>query len=93
MATGTFQKMESRHKHDWLEKHFSDMPELPAQDLPRGADHAANRTIFTWHIDMDAVRRRVATELVQSIGNLRSRMAHEVSQRTEVNPEAHLLHD
>jgi hypothetical protein len=54
------------------------------QDLPRTADHAANRTIFTWHIDMDAVRRRVATELLQAVGNLRSRMEHECLLRSEV---------
>ncbi len=55
------------------------------QDLPRSADHAANRTIFTWHIDMDAVRRRVASELMNGIGNLRSRMKHEISGRAEVS--------
>jgi hypothetical protein len=54
------------------------------QDLPRTADHAANRTIFTWHIDMGAVRRRVATELLQAVGNLRSRMEHECLLRSEV---------
>lgn len=64
---------------------------LPVQDLPRSADHAANRTIFTWHIDMVAVRRRVASELVHSIGNLRSRMEHEVSRRAEVSCALRLL--
>lgn len=64
----------------------SDGKTILVQDLPRSADHAANRTIFTWHIDIDSVRRRVATDLVQSIGNLRSRMEHEVSQRREVRP-------
>lgn len=66
---------------------------LPIQDLPRSADHAANRTIFTWHIDMDAVRRRVATEIVHSIGNLRSRMEHEISRRAEVTPALHTCHE
>ena len=55
-----------------------------AQDLPRSADHAANRTIFTWHIDMGAVMRRMATELVQSAGNLRSRMGDELKQQAQV---------
>ncbi len=57
---------------------------MPAQDLPRSADHAANRTIFTWHIDMGAVMRRMATELVQSAGNLRSRMGDELRQQAQV---------
>ena len=57
---------------------------MPAQDLPRSADHAANRTIFTWHVDMGAVMRRMATELVQSAGNLRSRMGDELKQQAQV---------
>ncbi|CAL8469591.1 g9132 [Coccomyxa elongata] len=57
---------------------------LTLQDVPRTADHAASRTLYTWRVDAAAVTRRVGEELLQTAANLRARLHRELTEHGEV---------
>ncbi len=56
------------------------------QDVPRTADHAASRTLYTWRVDAAAVTRRVGEELLQTAANLRARLHRELTEHGEARP-------
>ena len=54
------------------------------QDVPRTADHAPSRTIYTWRVTAELAIARLAAELPHAILNARLRLQHESDRHGEV---------
>lgn len=67
------------HTHDSSPIRF-----LTLQDVPRTADRAPSRTFYLWKADADGATTTVTIELLLATGNVHSRLAHELAERTEV---------
>lgn len=56
------------------------------QDIPRTADHAPSRTLYTWRVQIDAAADKLAAELYKAALNVCLRLEHEYKQQKDVRP-------
>ncbi|RKO98766.1 hypothetical protein CXG81DRAFT_15468 [Caulochytrium protostelioides] len=54
------------------------------QDVPRSADHAAQRTYFLWFVDIPASTARLAQRTARTLGNVKQRYAALLRQRAHL---------
>ena len=54
------------------------------QDIPRTADHAPSRTLYTWRVDIDAAAQKLAADLYKAALNVCLRQDHEYKQQKDV---------
>lgn len=55
------------------------------QDVPRTADHAPSRTLYTWSVDNEAAADKLAAELYKAAFNVYVRCTNEFEQHKEVS--------
>lgn len=55
------------------------------QDVPRTADHAPSRTLYTWSVNNEAAADKLAAELYKAAFNVYVRCTHEFEQHKEVS--------
>lgn len=55
------------------------------QEIPRTADHAPSRTIYTWRVDATAAAEKLAAELYKAALNVRLRLEFELNQQSDVS--------
>lgn len=60
------------------------------QEIPRTADHAPSRTLYTWRVDAAAAAEKLAAELYKAALNVRLRLEHEKKEQADVS-HAHVL--
>ena len=58
------------------------------QDIPRSADHAASRTLYTWRVQIDAAADKLAAELYKAALNVCLRLDHEYKRQKDVRAYA-----
>ena len=56
------------------------------QDIPRTADHAPSKTIYTWKVDLEAVHQQLAANMMKAVCNLTARIDSELAKRPLVHP-------
>ncbi|KAL3143158.1 hypothetical protein ABBQ38_002018 [Trebouxia sp. C0009 RCD-2024] len=54
------------------------------QDVPRTADHAPSRTLYTWSVNNEAAADKLAAELYKAAFNVYVRCTHEFEQHKEI---------
>ncbi|GMH42024.1 hypothetical protein BSKO_09943 [Bryopsis sp. KO-2023] len=54
------------------------------QDIPRGADHAASRTIYTWRVSLEEARRQFIDDLYRGLHNCHCRLMDELRKGNEL---------
>lgn len=54
------------------------------QEIPRTADHAPSRTLYTWRVDAAAAAEKLAADLYKAALNVRLRLEHEITQQSDV---------
>lgn len=57
---------------------------LTLQDIPRNADRAPSRTVYTWRASLAGASLRMALDLYKTAGNLMARLATETLARAEL---------
>jgi DNA-directed RNA polymerase III subunit RPC3 len=57
---------------------------LTLQDIPRNADRAPSRTVYTWRASLASASLRMALDLYKTAGNLMTRLATETLARAEL---------
>lgn len=72
------------------------------QEIPRTADHAPSRTLYTWRVDAAAAAEKLAADLYKAALNVRLRFEHELNQQSNVSflpqlclpsaPHSHVAH-
>lgn len=55
------------------------------QDIPRTADHAPSRTLYTWRVEIDAAADKLASDLYKAALNVCLRLDHEYKQQQDVS--------
>lgn len=55
------------------------------QDVPRTADHAPSRTLYTWSVNNEAAADKLAAELYKAAFNVYVRCTNEFEQHKEVS--------
>lgn len=55
------------------------------QEIPRTADHAPSRTLYTWRVDAAAAAEKLAADLYKAALNVRLRFEHELNQQSNVS--------
>ena len=61
------------------------------QDVPRTADHAPSRTIYTWSVNNESAADKLAAELYKAAFNVYVRSTNEFEQHKEVSLHSLLL--
>ena len=54
------------------------------QEIPRTADHAPSRTLYTWRVDATAAAEKLAADLYKAALNVRLRLEHEITHQSDV---------
>lgn len=57
------------------------------QDIPRTADHAPSKTIFTWKIDLEGIYEQLGADMMKGVCNLADRLDAELNKRPQVIPQ------
>ena len=57
------------------------------QDIPRTADHAPSKTIFTWKIDLEGIYEQLGADMMKGVCNLGDRLDAELNKRPQVIPQ------
>lgn len=57
---------------------------LTLQDIPRNADRAPSRTVYTWRASLTTASVRIAVDLYKTAGNIMARLATETLARAEL---------
>lgn len=55
------------------------------QEIPRTADHAPSRTLYTWRVDAAAAAEKLAADLYRAALNVRLRLEYELNQQSNVS--------
>ena len=55
------------------------------QDIPRTADHAPSRTLYTWRVEIDAAANKLASELYKAALNVCLRLDFEYKRQKDVS--------
>ena len=55
------------------------------QEIPRTADHAPSRTLYTWRVDATAAAEKLAADLYKAALNVRLRLEFELNQQSDVS--------
>ena len=55
------------------------------QEIPRTADHAPSRTMYTWRVDTASAAEKLAADLYKAALNVRLRLEFELNQQTDVS--------
>ena len=55
------------------------------QDIPRTADHAPSRNLYTWRVEIDAAANKLASELYKAALNVCLRLDFEYKRQKDVS--------